>query len=469
MNQPAEDRLGTIPVGKLLATMSVPMMISFFIQALYNIVDSIFVAQISENALTAVSLAFPMQQIVNAIAVGLGVGVNACVPRFLAQKDPDRANRTVGNAILLCAAFFLVFLGLGLTSVRGIYALQTDETEIVELGEAYLSVCWSLCLGVFFGQVFEKLLVGCGHPVSAMLCQAGGAVVNLVLDPLLIFGIGFFPALGITGAAVATVTGQIFAALLALLLNLLRNGSVRIRLRYLPPRLSCLKDIFTVGIPTMVTMGLSSVTTFCVNQILLGYSTTATAVYGIWIKVQNFCYMPVYGMNNATVPILSYNYARGYKVRVNRTIRLAVTVCLGYLLVLAAVLECIPVPLLKLFSASDNMLSIGTVALRMCAASLPFGGLALILGSAMQSLRHEKSCLVSNLLRQFVYLIGLFGLLSLLTGTLSLVWLAVPLSELLSFVTALLLFLRMKKRLRYPDDAEKQSPDGKSSPENINP
>ena len=448
MEQNTENRLGTAPVGKLLITMSVPMMVSFFIQALYNIVDSVFVAQISENALTAVSLAFPMQQIVNAIAVGLAVGVNAGVPRALAGKDTAHAEHIVGSAIFLGLLFSVLFAALGLTAAEAIYSFQTDEAEIVSLGTSYLTVCWSLCFGVFFGQIFEKLLVCTGHPLAAMLSQASGAVINIVLDPLLIFGIGPFPELGITGAAAATVTGQIFAAALAFLLNLRLNTSARPRLRAVRPRAGCLREVLLVGLPTMVTMGLSSLTTFAVNQILLGYSTTATAVYGIWIKLQNFCYMPMYGMNNGTVPILSYNHARGLRDRVRRTIRLAVGVSAIYLIALTAVLECIPGPLLSLFSASENMLSIGTVALRLCVASLPFGGLSVILGSAMQAMRHEAFSLILNILRQFVFLIGLFALLSALTGELDLVWIAVPASEILSLATASFLMWLMMRQIR---------------------
>ena len=444
----SENRLGTAPVGRLLITMSVPMMISFFIHALYNIVDSMFVAQISENALTAVSLAFPMQQIVNAIAVGLGVGVNACVPRFLAGKDSEHADRIAGCAVFTGLALFVLFAVLGLTATHAIYTFQTDVTEIVELGTIYLRLCWTLCIGVFFGQIFEKMLVCTGRSLLAMLSQASGAIINIIFDPLLIFGIGPFPELGISGAAAATVMGQIFAAALAFVLNFKFNMSVRVRVRFIRPRPDCLKDIFAVGLPSMVTMGLSSVTTFAVNQILLGYSTTATAVYGIWIKLQNFCYMPMFGMNNGTVPILSYNHARGLSERVNRTIRLAVTVSVVYLTALAIVLEFIPGPLLSLFSASDNMLSIGIVALRWCIASLPFGGLAVIFGSAMQAMQHSNYALVLNILRQFVFIIGLFALISAFTGNLDLVWIAVPVTEILSFTVGLIFMRVMMKRIR---------------------
>lgn len=443
----SENRLGTMPIARLLITMSVPMMVSFFIQALYNIVDSMFVARISENALTAVSLAFPMQQIVSAISVGIGVGINACIPRHLARGDQAQAERTAGSAVFLGLAFTLLFAALGLTASHAIYSFQTKEVEIVELGTSYLSICWTLCIGVFLGQIFEKMLVCTGRSILAMLAQASGAIINIIFDPLLIFGIGPFPELGIAGAAAATVMGQIFAAILAIALNLHFNTSVRVHANRIRPNVVCFQDILAVGFPSMVTMGLSSVTTFAINQILLTYSTTATAVYGIWIKLQNFCYMPIFGMNNGTVPIFSYNFARGLRERVNQTLRLAAGFAAVYLVILAVVLECIPGTLLSLFSASKNMLSIGIIALRFCIASLPFGGLTVICASAMQAMQHAHYALTVNILRQFVFIIGLFAGISALTGTLHLVWLAVPVTEMLSLVVAFSLLRRMMGQL----------------------
>lgn len=445
--QDPEEHLGTEPIGRLILTMSVPMMISFFIQAMYNIVDSMFVARISENALTAVSLAFPMQQIVNAISIGMGVGINAVVPRFLAMKNRDRAEQTVGVAVFFGLAFYALFAVLGLTASHAIYQIQTNVEEIVDLGTTYLTICWSLCLGCFFGQIFEKLLVCTGKATLAMLAQASGAVINLIFDPLLIFGIGPFPELGIAGAAAATVSGQIFAGMTALLLNIRKNRAVNIRPRKIRPDFASAKEIFSVGVPSMVNMGLSSVTTFAINQILLGYSTTATAVYGIWIKLQNFCFMPIFGMNNGTIPILSYNYTRGLKERVNRTYLLAATFSVVYLVLLTIVLEMIPGTLLMLFSASDNMLAIGTVAMRICIISLPFGGLCTITGTAMQAMQHARYTLTVNILRQFVFIIGMFALLSALTGELRFVWLAVPFTEMMSLIVALALLRKMMKEL----------------------
>lgn len=439
--------MGTLPVGRLLVKMSLPMMVSFFIQAMYNIVDSIFVAQISENALTAVSLAFPMQQLVHAIAVGLGVGINAAVAKHIGMRDERGAARTVGAAIAMDLIVWAVFFLLGIFAAGPIYQAQTDVAEIVEGGTIYLKICWCVVCGDLFGQVFEKMLVSSGRPTMAMLSQAIGAVFNIVFDPLLIFGIGPFPKMGIAGAATATVLGQILGAGVALSLNLKKNTSVRVHLTDINLAGKNVKEVFSVGFPSMITIGLTSVTSFCINQILLSYSTTATAVYGIWVKLQNFCFMPLFGMNNGMVPILSYNHATKRDDRVWTTVRLAVLTDLVLMVALAIVLEFIPVPLLRLFNASENMLSIGTVALRTCILSLPFGGLCIILTTTMQSLEHSRYTLLVNIMRQLVFITVMFALISALTHQLNQVWIAVPVAEIMSAILAIVMELKMRRDL----------------------
>lgn len=436
-----ENKLGAMPIGRLLAVMSVPMMISFFIQALYNMVDSIFVAKISENALTAVSIAFPMQNIITAIGVGTGVGINALVPRYLGQGRQKDAEKIANVAVFLSAVYCVIFVLVGLFLVGPYYRLQTNVPEIVEGGIEYLSVVCIASFGAFFGQNFEKLLVATGNSFSAMVSQAAGAIFNIVFDPLLIFGIGPFPRMGITGAAVATVLGQIFAALLALTLALRKQHAVRLHLRAMPPDFRSLKDIYSVGIPSILTVGLGSAMSFCLNQIFLAFSTTATAVFGIWLKLQNFCYMPVFGLNNGTVPMISYNYGAGRMDRVHKTIRLALAVALVLMLALLVIFELFPLALLELFSASENMFAIGSVALRLTCLSLPFGATAVILSSSFQSLGHSRYTLTVNLCRQLIFMVPIAWLLSL-TGRLEMVWLAVVLAEAMSMVLAI--FLRRK-------------------------
>ncbi len=441
-----ENKLGTMPIGRLLISMSVPMMISFFIQALYNVVDSIFVAMISEDALTAVSIAFPMQNIITAIGVGTGVGITALVPRYLGQRQQRDAEKIANVAVFLAACYWIVFLLVGLFLVRPYYEMQTNVEGIVDSGVAYLSVICMISFGAFFGQCFEKLLTGTGHTLASMSAQATGAIFNIVFDPLLIFGIGPFPALGVTGAAVATVSGQIVAAILATILATTKQNSVRIHLCAMIPDFRSIKDIYTVGIPSIITVGLSSGMSFCINQILLGFSTTATAVFGIWLKLQNFSYMPVYGLNNGTVPMISYNYGAGKLDRVNQTIRLGLKVALSLMIVLACVFEMIPTGLLTLFSATENLMEIGTAALRIVCVSLPFGAVTLIFSSSFQALGHSNYTLAVNLCRQLIFAIPIAWLLSL-TGRLELVWLAVVLAEAMSTIMAVILRRRIVREL----------------------
>jgi putative MATE family efflux protein len=438
-----ESKLGVMPIPKLLASMSFPMMISFFIQALYNIVDSMFVAQISEQALTAVSLAYPMQQVANAIAVGLGVGMSALMPRFAGTGNMDKANRTAHVGIFLNMIFYLIFLILGLTAVHAIYAFQTDVEEIVNLGTIYLTICWCVSIGVFSGQYFEKMLVANGNAMYAMIAQASGAVFNIVFDPLLIFGIGPFPQLGIAGAAWATVMGQIVGALVGITMNMRKNTWVHFRLKDIHYDHEIAGQIFQIGLPSMITIGLNSLTSFFVNIILLGYSTTAAAVYGIWIKLQNFCFMPLFGLNNGMIPILSYNQAQNKIDRVRTTNRLATVFALIWMIILTVVLELYPGSVLHLFNASDHMMAIGLPAMRCCVASLIFGGICIVRSTMMQALDHAQYTLILNILRQFVIIVSAFYILSKMTDQLALVWLAVPITEMICFVIAAIFYRRM--------------------------
>lgn len=448
--EPKENRLGTMPIGKLLMVMSVPMMISFFIQALYNMVDSIFVAKISENALTAVSIAFPMQNIITAIGVGTGVGINALVPRYLGQGKQRDAEKVANVAVFLSAVYCVIFALVGLFVVRPYYQMQTNVQEIVDGGVQYLSVVCMVSFGAFFGQNFEKLLVATGNSFYSMVSQAAGAIFNIIFDPLLIFGVGPFPKMGITGAAVATVLGQIFAAVLAFVLVMRKQNAVRLHVGAMAPDLRSLKEIYAVGLPSILTVGLSSAMSFCLNQIFLAFSTTATAVFGIWLKLQNFCYMPVFGLNNGTIPMISYNYGAQKMDRVHKTVRLALTVALSLMLVLLVVFELFPTQLLKMFSASETMFSIGTVALRLTCLSLPFGAAAVILSSSFQSLGRSRYTLAVNLGRQLVFMVPVAWLLSL-TRRLELVWLAVVIAEAMSLVLAVVL---RRKLLRDIDACE---------------
>ena len=441
-----ENKLGAMPIGKLLVVMSIPMMISFFIQALYNMVDSIFVAKISENALTAVSIAFPMQNIITAIGVGTGVGVTAMVPRYLGQGKQRDAEKIANVAVFLSGCYWVIFLLVGLFLVGPYYRMQTDVPEIVEGGIQYLSIVCMVSMGAFFGQNFEKLLVATGHSLQSMISQAAGAIFNIIFDPLLIFGVGPFPKMGITGAAVATVLGQIFAAIVAFCFVLKTQKAVRIHPGAMLPDKRSLKEIYAVGIPSILTVGLSSAMSFCLNQIFLAFSTTATAVFGVWLKLQNFCYMPVFGMNNGTIPMISYNYGAGRMDRVHKTIHLALGVAITLMLVLLVIFELFPAGLLTLFSASDTMFAIGIPALRLTCLSLPFGATAVILSSSFQALGRSRYTLAVSLGRQLIFVVPIAWLLSL-SGRLELVWLSIAIAEVLSMILAICLRRRLVREI----------------------
>ncbi len=442
----SESKLGTMPVGRLLTVMSVPMMISMFIQALYNVVDSMFVAQISENALTAVSLAFPVQNIMNAIGVGTGVGVNALVSRSLGRGDSATAEKAANVQLTLAVIWWLIAAALGIPLARLFFATQTDIAEIVDYGTVYMSICCGASLGLFASQHMEKLLVSTGNSRVSMIAQGSGAVVNIAFDPLLIFGLGPFPALGVPGAAVATVLGQFTAAGLAFFFNVRCNTATHFRVRKMGLNLRIIRDIYTVGLPSALTVGLNSVMSYCMNAILLGVSTTATAVFGIWIKAQSFGYMPVFGMNNGTIAIYSYNYGAKLYDRVRATLRLAAITGVLITAAVALLYELIPEPIMHLFNASDNMMDIGVTAMRTMALSLPMGGLCVICSSSLQSLGKPGQAFFAQTCRQLIFQVPAAYILCTLGG-LRAFWFAPLIAETLAMIMALVLAVRRVRSL----------------------
>ena len=428
--------LANEPVHKVLLKMSLPMMVSFFFQAMYNIVDSMFVARISEHALTSVSLAFPMQQVVTAIAVGASIGVSAVWARCMGAGDRKQASDAIRTMTAMCILFSLLFIMLGIFASGPIFHRQTDVGEIAEMGTVYLRINWVLSCGAIFGKYYERLLVSAGRATLSMLAMLSGAIFNLVFDPLLIFGLGPFPELGVAGAAWATVGGQIFAVFVALGLNLRFNEAVCPDILRIAFRVRSALSILRVGLPSIVTIGLSSVSSFFINQILLAYSTTATAVFGVWLKLQNFCYMPCFGLNNGMVPIISYNWGAKKPDRVRRTIMLSVLGIVILMCILTVIFELIPGTVLTLFSAGEQMRAIGMVCIRACVLSLPFGAASMILASGMQALDHSRYALVINIMRQCVFLISSFSLISVITHSQTLIWFALPITEAAAFAVA---------------------------------
>ncbi len=442
-----ENKMGVMPVKSLIISMSLPMMISMLVQALYNIVDSIFVAQLSEDALTAVTLAFPLQTLMIALGSGTGVGINALLSRSLGEKEFDRANDAANTGILLNAFNYLAFLFIGIFIVKPFITSQTDNAVIAGYGVTYLHYICILSFGLFFQMTFERLLQSTGRTFESMISQITGAVINIILDPLLIFGIGFFPKLGVAGAAIATVFGQSFAACLGLFMNVKRNKEITLSFKGIKsPKADTIKQIYLVGVPSILMMSIGSVMTYLFNKILNTFSSTAVAVFGAYFKLQSFFFLPVFGLNNGMIPVLSYNYGARKKDRIMQALRFSLMFALTIMLLGTVVFEAIPGILLKLFDASDNMIIIGTPALRIIAVHFPIASVCIVLGSVFQAFAKSHYSLVVSLGRQLVVLIPAAWLLSLL-GNINYVWFAFPIAEIVSLTITFIYFRRIKKNI----------------------
>ena len=361
-----ENKMGIMPIGKLVFNMSLPMMVSMMVQALYNIVDSIFVAKLSENALTAVSLAFPLQTLLIAVGTGTGVGMNALLSKSLGEKDFKKANKTATNAAFIYAVSYIVFLILGFTVVKPFYRSQVGsaDAEIMTMGVDYLSTVMIFSFGIFTQVFFERLLTSTGRTIFSMTSQLSGAVTNIILDPILIFGMFGAPKMGVTGAAVATVIGQCVAGLVAGTCNHKFNHEVRFQFKGFKPDFKIIGTIYAVGIPSIIMQSIGSVMTYCMNRILIEFSSTATAVFGVYFKLQSFFFMPVFGLNNGITPIIAYNYGARQRKRMVKTIKVSLATAFCLTFIGFVLFESIPQALLGLFNASDDMLKIGVPALR---------------------------------------------------------------------------------------------------------
>jgi len=428
-----ENKMGVMPVGKLLADMAIPMMISMMVQALYNIVDSIFVARISENALTAVSLAFPLQSLCIAFGGGTAVGMNALLSRSLGEKKQDVVDRSANTGVFLFLCTYLVFAMIGIFLARPFFMAQTDVAEIVENGIVYTQICLGCSLGIFMQFCFEKLLQSTGRTKLSMITQIIGAVTNIILDPILIFGLLGAPKMGVAGAAVATVAGQILAAFVALLMNVKRNPEIHFRRKLIRFDKEIAAEIYRVGLPSIIMQSIGSIMTFGMNKILIAFTTTATAVFGAYFKLQSFIFMPIFGLNNAMVPIISYNYGVAKANRVRKTVVLTICTAVCIMGVGMLAFETIPHVLLSFFDASENMLAIGVPALRIIGTHFLLAGFCIIAGSVCQAIGNPVYSLITSVARQLVVLLPAAWLLAQ-TGRLELVWLAFPIAELMSLL-----------------------------------
>lgn len=425
--------MGVQPVNRLLVSMSVPMMVSMLVQALYNVVDSIFVASLSEDALTAVSLAFPWQNLMIAVGVGTGVGVNAWLSRCLGEKDQRSANSTAENGIFLAMTSYLVFAVTGMLISRPFFTLQTSSAVIAEEGFQYMWIVSVFGIGLFLQTMNEKILASTGRTNLTMVSQLAGAAINIVLDPIMIFGLFGFPALGVAGAAIATVTGQIIGGLLGVWFNSRLNREIQIRFRGFRPDRGIIGHIYSVGLPSIILQSIGSIMTFSMNQILISFSTTAAAVLGVYFKLQSFVFMPIFGLNNGMVPIVAYNYGAAKPVRIMKTLKLAIAYALSIMGVGLLLFQLLPGTFLDLFQASDNMKSIGIPALRIISLCFVPAGFGIICGSFFQAMGHGMIAMWVSIVRQLGALIPLAWLLSR-TGQLNLVWLAFPLAEIVAVV-----------------------------------
>lgn len=443
-----ENKMGTMPEGRLIVTMSFPIMLSMLVQALYNIVDSAFVARISEDALTAVSLAFPVQLLMIAVATGAGVGVNALLSRRLGQKKQAEADAVAVNGVFLSVCFWLVFAVFGLLFGRAFIAAFTDVPAVVDMGTSYVTVVTVASCGVFLLFVAERLMQATGNTVYHMITQLIGAVLNCVLDPLLIFGLTGFPALGTTGAALATVISQITAMAIGFFINIKFNHDVHLRVRGFRPDAEILSGIIRIGLPAAVQQSLMSVLTVGLNRILMPFSQTAVSFYGVYYKLQNFLFMPVYGLNNALIPMIGYNFGAQNRRRIERITRYALYLAVGIMAAGTVLFEALPVPLLRLFDASDAMLAIGVPGIRMIALSFCFAGASVILSGCMQGLGRGGESLWVALVRQLIVVLPAAVLLAQVS--LNAVWLSFPLAETAGFVLAVLLHRRVTQRLLAP-------------------
>lgn len=443
-----ENRMGTMPVGKLLIKMSLPAMLSMLVQALYNIVDSIFVSRLSEKALTAVSLAFPIQNLMIACAVGISVGICSVISRRLGEKREEEAAKAAQTGYSILLIFTLAFMIMGVTIVNPFFKLYTDDPELLSLGNTYLSICLIASLGCFLLTFCEKAIQGTGDTFHPMIIQMSGAIFNIIFDPIFIFGMFGIPAMGIAGAAIATVAGQFLSMFLGV--KFMRDNKY-LSVKFLKPSIDkkSTKDILEVGVPSAIMQGIGTIMTSLMNAILITYSILATTVFGVYFKLQSFVYMPIFGLNQGLMPILGYNYGARNKPRMMKALRISLITAFCIMLVGLALFNTCGKLLLGLFNASDEMLSIGIPALRRISLAFPLAGICIVLGSIFQAVGDGYISMIASIVRQIVVLIPsayLFGKL----GGLDAIWLSFLFAEFFSLVLHIIFYIREdKKKLQF--------------------
>ena len=441
-----ENKMGTMPVKKLLFSMAIPMIASMLVQALYNIVDSAFVAKLSEDALSAVSLAFPMQNLMIAVATGTGVGVNALLSKNLGARRFEGANKAANISLFLAVINWIIFIFVGLF-VSGIYLRgQTSNAAIISQGETYLKICLVGSFGLFGQVTFERLLQATGRTVLSMISQLVGAIINIILDPILIFGLLGAPAMGVAGAALATIIGQFCGMFLGMYLCVTKNDEIKLRIKDALPTVAYLKQIYFVAIPSILMVSIGSIMVFGMNRILDGYTKTALAVFGSYFKLQSFIFMPVFGINNAMIPIIAYNYGARKRERILETMKTSAITATCIMIVGFAIFQIFPDKLLRIFDASDYMLEIGVPALRIISFSFILAGFNIVTGAVFQALGNGLYSLTVSICRQLLALLPIALVISIVFKDLSKIWFAFPLAELIAVILTFIFFNKLKSK-----------------------
>jgi len=438
--------MGAMPVNRLLVSMSVPMMLSMLVQAMYNIVDSVFVSKLGENALSAVSLAFPIQVLIIAVGGGTGVGINAVLSRALGEKNQSKVRDAAMNGIFLAIVSYIFFVLVGIFGVKPFYASQTANAsyEIFEYGVQYTTIVCVASFGLFSQVLFERLLQSTGKTILSMATQVVGAVINIILDPILIFGLFGLPKLGVAGAAIATVIGQTVAGIMAIVFNFKYNHEINFKFRGFRPNAKMIKTIYVVGAPSIIMQAIGSVMNYGMNLILISFTSTATAVFGVYYKIQSIFFMPVFGLNNGMVPIIAYNYGAGNRKRLVKTIKLSIVYAVGLMVLGFAIFQIFTKQLLGIFDASAEMLQIGIPALRLISISFLLAGFCIVAGSVFQALGNGIYSLIVSVARQLVILLPAAFILAKVGGLMA-VWWAFPIAELMSFTVSLICMMKINK------------------------
>ncbi len=441
-NTTQENKMGIMPVPKLLITMSLPMILSMLVQALYNVVDSVFVSKISEDALTAVSLAFPVQNLMIAISAGTGVGINALLSRSLGERRFDNANTIAKNGIFLAVISSIIFGVLGGLSSHAFFLTQTDNPVIIEYGTQYMSIITIFSIGIFMQITLERLMQSTGKTIYNMITQGLGAIINIILDPILIFGMFGLPRLEVAGAALATIIGQVIALLLSLYLNCTKNTEININMKQFRPHKKTITAIYKIGIPSIIMQSIGSVMTFSFNNILLMFSSTAAAVFGVYFKLQSFIFMPIFGLTNGMIPIVAYNYGARNRQRISQTLKLAIGIAVGIMCIGVILFQTLPETFLSLFDASENMMEIGVPALRIISISFPIAGYGIACSAMFQALGNGVYSLIVSVARQLLIILPVAYAFAVIFG-LGAVWWSFPIAEFSCLILSTFLLRRI--------------------------